>query len=117
MPIRLLADENFDHIVVRGLFRQAPALDLVRVQDVGLTGASDQTILAWAAANGRILLTHDRSTVPDFAYARLADSLPMTGVFVVDDRAAIRDCIDSLLLIDEESDTPEWNGQVIYLPW
>ena len=37
-----------------------PTLDIVRVQDVGLRTASDPDILAWAASEGRILLTHDR---------------------------------------------------------
>lgn len=48
-----------------------PKLDVVRVQDVGLIETPDPTILAWAAAEGRILLTHDRDTVPGFAYDRV----------------------------------------------
>ena len=35
------------------------SVDLVRVQDVGLEQADDTSILAWAAENNRILLTHD----------------------------------------------------------
>jgi predicted nuclease of predicted toxin-antitoxin system len=65
--LRLLSDENFNGEVVRGLLRQLPDLDVVRTQDVGLLGKDDPAILAWAAAEGRILLTHDRRTVPDFA--------------------------------------------------
>jgi predicted nuclease of predicted toxin-antitoxin system len=65
---RLLTDENFDGDIVRGLLRRMPELDVVRVQDVGLAETPDPNILAWAAADQRILLTHDRDTVPGFAY-------------------------------------------------
>ncbi len=53
--IKLLADENFDNTIVRGLFRRRSNLDIVRVQDVGLSGKDDPTILAWAAQEERIL--------------------------------------------------------------
>lgn len=48
--IRILTDENFDGDIFRGLVRRMPSLDVVRVQDVGLTETPDPTILAWAAA-------------------------------------------------------------------
>jgi predicted nuclease of predicted toxin-antitoxin system len=69
--LRLLADENFNGDIVRGLLLRQPDLDLVRVQDAGLAGADDPDILAWAAANNRILLTHDRATMPGYACERL----------------------------------------------
>jgi hypothetical protein len=47
--LQLLADENFNNNIVRGLPRRAPEIDIVRVQDVGLSGANDPTLLAWAA--------------------------------------------------------------------
>ena len=66
--LKLLADENFNGEIHRGLLRLLPNLDLIRVQDVGLLSADDPTILEWAAENGRIVLTHVRATFPDFAY-------------------------------------------------
>ena len=70
--IRLLADENFSASIVRGLVRRVPELDMVRVQDVGLTGADDPAVLAWAAQDGRVLLTHDVRTVTAFAWERVS---------------------------------------------
>lgn len=52
----LVADENFNNTIVRGLLRVKPNLDIVRVQDVGLFSASDPTVLEWAAKEDRILL-------------------------------------------------------------
>lgn len=74
-------------------------LDLLRVQDVGLREADDPAILAWAAMNGRILLTHDRATMPDFACDRLVAGEPMAGMFVINDRMPIRQAIDELILL------------------
>jgi predicted nuclease of predicted toxin-antitoxin system len=58
--IKLASDENFDADIVRGLLRRVPDLDIESVQDANLSGSSDPTILAWAARENRVLLTHDR---------------------------------------------------------
>jgi predicted nuclease of predicted toxin-antitoxin system len=78
-----------------------PDLDVVRVQDVGLAETPDPNILAWAAADQRILLTHDRDTVPGFAYDRVRGGEPMPGVFLVSDRMPKGQAIDELLLAVE----------------
>ena len=66
--LRLAADENFNSDIVRGLLRRKPGLDIVRIQDVGLSGADDPTVLEWAAREGRVLLTHDVTTITRYAY-------------------------------------------------
>jgi predicted nuclease of predicted toxin-antitoxin system len=113
--LRLLSDENFNGEIVRGLFRAHPTIDLVRVQDVGLSAADDSAILALAAENSRVLLTHDIATMPGFAYARVSAGQPMPGVFIVNDRAAIGQSIDDVLLYALYSKESEWEGQVLYL--
>lgn len=112
----LLSDENFNGDIVRGLLHHRPNLDLRRVQDVGLEAADDPTILEWAAANNCILLTHDRATMPDFAYTRVVAGQIMPGVFVVNDRLAVRQALEELLLLEDCSESAEWSGLVIYLP-
>jgi hypothetical protein len=62
------------------------------------------------------LLTHDKATMPDFAYARVAAGEPMPGVFVLNDRMPVREAIDELLLLAECSEPAEWDGLVLYLP-
>jgi predicted nuclease of predicted toxin-antitoxin system len=114
--LSLLSDENFNGDIIRGLFLRQPNLDLLRVQDVGLREVDDPAILAWAAINERILLTHDRATMPDFAYNRLVAREPMAGMFVVNDRMPIRQAIDELLLLIDCSAQVEWKGVVLYLP-
>lgn len=96
--LKLVSDENFDGDILRGLFRRRPDLDVVRVQDVGLMAALDPDILTWAAAEGRILLTHDRDTIPNFAYERAKAGQHMPGVFLVCDQMPIGQAIDEILL-------------------
>ncbi len=114
--IRLLTDNDFNGKIVRGLRRRRPGIDLVRVQDVGLANAPDPDILAWAAENDRIIATHDRNTMVGFARARIAAGEPMPGLFVADG-TAIRGVIDTLELIDGESQHAEWAGRIEFLPW
>lgn len=47
--LRFAAEENFNADILRGLLRRKPDLDIVRVQDVGLSGADDRAGLEWAA--------------------------------------------------------------------
>jgi len=71
-----------------------------------------RSVLAWAAEHNRILLTHDRATMPNFAYARMVAGQSMPGVFVVSDRLPVRQAIDELLLVDACFEQTEWAGLV-----
>lgn len=114
--LRLLADENFNNNIVRGLLRRVADLDIVRVQDVGLAGVDDPTLLEWAAQHNRVLLTHDVSTITQYAYARIEAVQAMPGVFEVSRTAPIGPVIEDILLLVECSLEDEWAGQIRYLP-
>ena len=114
--LRLAADENFSNDIVRGLLRRKPDLDIVRVQDAGLSGAADSRVLEWTAREGRILLTHDVSTMTRYAYERIQAGKPMPGVFEVSRNLPIGKIIEDILLLAEYSLEDECDGQVRYLP-
>ncbi len=114
--LRLAADENFNGNIVRGLLRRRPDLDIVRIQDVGLAGADDPAILAWAAEQRRILLTHDVETIVGFAYERVEAGQTMPGVFEVRLGLPIGQAIEDILLLATYSFEEEWEGRVAYLP-
>lgn len=69
--LHFASDENLNGDIGRGLRLHRPGLDLIRVQEAGFRGEDDPTVLAWAAEEGRIPLTHDRATLPGFAHARV----------------------------------------------
>jgi hypothetical protein len=116
MMLRLAADENFNNNIVRGLLRREPDLDIVRIQDVGLSGADDPSVLAWAAQEGRVLLTLDVATITKYAYDRVRAGQSMPGVFEVSRAVPIGRAIEDILLLAECSLEGEWEGQVQYLP-
>jgi hypothetical protein len=117
MPVRLLADENFNGDIWRGLLRRLPELDVVRAQDVGLMHASDAVILEWAANEGRILMTHDVATVTRHAHERVNQGLNMPGVVEVIATAPIGQVIDDLELFVFCSQPGEYEGRVLYIPF
>lgn len=114
--LKFLADENFNNRLLRGLLRHHPKLDIVRVQDVGLIGQDDPTILAWAAQKIRVLLTHDARTVTKYAYKRVTAGLPMPGVFEVSREAAFRILIEDIWLLAVYSLENEWENRICYIP-
>ena len=84
-------------IALRGLLRRKPDLDIIRVQDAGLAGADDATLLEWAPVDGRVVvITHDVSTLTKHAYGRVAAGRPMPGVFEVASGAGVGSAIDDL---------------------
>lgn len=114
--LSFVADENFRREIVLGLRLRRPDLDVVRVQDVGLRTADDPDILDWASRAGRLVLTHDASTMPDLAYARVARGEPMPGVCVVPDDLPTREAIDEIEVLAMCSHDREWVGRVVYVP-
>ena len=69
-----------------------------------------------AAQQGRVLLTHDVSTITRFAYERVRAGKPMPGIFELRRGVPIGRAIDDILLLAECSLEDEWEGQVRYLP-
>ncbi len=114
--LRLAADENFNHDIIRGLLRRQPDIDLISIQAAGLSGATDPTVLAWAAAEGRLLLTHDVTTLTRYAYDRVKAGQRLPGVVAVSRSVPLSQAIDDLLLLTELSRDDEWEGRILYLP-
>jgi hypothetical protein len=90
------------------VLRRRPDLDFICIQDVGLSGADDPMILEWAAQEGRVLLTHDVSTVTHYAYERVRAGKLMPGVFEVSRDVPIGIAIEDIILLAEGSMDDEW---------
>jgi predicted nuclease of predicted toxin-antitoxin system len=114
--IRLLTDENLDYDIVRGLWRRRPDLDVRSIKEAGLLGQEDPEVLAFAARDGRVVLTHDARTMTRFAIERVAAGDPMPGLVVVAVGAGLRDAIDDLLLIVECSVEEDLRDRILYVP-
>lgn len=47
--LRLLADENSNNDILRGLLRKVSSVDIARLQDTRLFSSPDERVLEWAA--------------------------------------------------------------------
>ena len=114
--LKFLADQNFNHNIVRGLLRRNPAIDIVSAAEAGLSRMTDPQLLEWAAHEQRVLLTHDVSTMTKYVYDRLEAGQAMPGLIEVSFFLNIGQVIEDLLLLAECSFDGEYEGQIIYLP-
>jgi len=114
--LRLLSDEDIPGAVIRELRQRQPGLDVVRVQEVNLLGASDPDVLEWAARQGRQVFTRDRSTMTAHAYDRVARGLPLPGLFVIPERMPVGQAVTELEMLALASEPDEWRDRVLFLP-
>src|SRR5579872_1695650 len=114
--LSVVADENFSQRILRGIKLRVRGLDALVAQNTGLCGASDPALLAWAAEQRRVLLTHDRQTIPRYAYDRIRSYQPMPGVIVVSDTMPVGEAIETLTIYLECSMPEELENLVVFVP-
>ena len=114
--IRILADENFNNHILKGLVRLNPDVEIVRVQDTEMYTKPDPDLLAWAAEQGYVLVSHDYRTIPKFANDRIEANLPMMGVIMAHRNLPLRQVIDDLLVFIIATEPEEWVNRMEFLP-
>ena len=114
--IALLIDENFNQRILRGLKRRIPELDYLLVQETEVFQQDDPLVLDWAAANNRVVVTHDVNTMTKYAFERLEAGQALPGVVLVPRDVPIGSAIEELAILLACSQPEEFPGRVIYLP-
>jgi predicted nuclease of predicted toxin-antitoxin system len=99
--LRLARDADVHGAIIRGLRRCLPEIDLVRVQEALAEGTPDAEVLAWAAAENRVLISNDRNTMVGLAYRRVAARESVPGLIITSNSQPIRSAIDDILLLAE----------------
>ena len=115
MTPRFQADADFNHKIVLGLRRREPALDFRDAHAGGLIGVPDPEVLRIAAESGRILVSHDRKTMPGHLL-RFIDERTSPGVIIVSQDLDIGFAIEDLLIVWAASDAAEWRNQLGFVP-
>ena len=114
--LRLAADADFNYRIIRGLVRRNPSLDIIAIRDIGMAELVDPYVLEWAAESGRVLLTHDVSTMRMYATERLRNSRAMPGLVIVHQWIPIGRAIDDILALAERSTGDELANPIVFLP-
>jgi hypothetical protein len=106
------ADGDLNQIIVTATRQREPSIDFRSAADVGLEGVPDSEVLEQPARDGRILISHDRRTMPVHFRARLKSGKPSPGVLIVPQHAAFGPVVDAIVLIWATSEPDEWQNQV-----
>jgi len=114
--MRFATDENFDRRILDGLRIRLPELDIIRVQDTEMYQLSDPELLGKLAFQGRILLTHDISTMPGFVYERIKNGQSVPGVVAVPQTMPVGQALDDLELMIGAGQPADFENQVKYIP-
>jgi hypothetical protein len=115
MRPRFQADADFNHKVVVGLRRRELSVDFLSAREGGVVGFPDPDVLAIAAGAGRILVSHDRKTMPGH-FARFCETRSSPGLIIVSQDLDIGAAIEELLLIWLATDAEEWVERVGFVP-
>ena len=112
---RFQADADFNQKVVLGLRRRDPAIDFQSAYAGRVIGLPDREVLSLAAEAGRILVSHDRSTMPT-QFVQFLATRSSPGLIIVDQDLDIGGSIEELLLIWAGTDLEEWTDRIGYVP-
>lgn len=116
--LRLASDADVHGEIIRGLRRRLPEIDLARAQSALPDRTPDREVLAWAAAENRILITNDRNSMVGLVYKLVAAGERVPGLIVTTNEQSIGSSIDDILLIAEFLSEQEVRDQVVvFLPF
>ena len=115
MKIKFLADENLRRAIVLGTLRREPTISFLHAFEVGAAQRSDLTVLKIAAAEGRVLVSHDVRTMPRY-FLEFTRQRSSPGLILVPQRLPISVTIDDLVLLWSASEDFEWVNRLLYLP-
>jgi hypothetical protein len=115
MKIRFQADADFNQHIVRAVRRRALAIDFQTAHEARLHGVDDVGVLAQAAVEGRLVVSHDYHTMPQH-FAAFVTTGKSAAVLLVSQALPLRAVVDDLLLIWEASEAEEWINRLDTLP-
>ena len=115
MKVRFLADANFNRKIIAGVQRRETQINFLSGAQVDLTGIPDLQVLALAASEGRLLLTHDVRTMVS-AFQEFTSTSLSSGVLLVAQNAPLGPVINALIRIWEESSAEEWKNRIGWIP-
>jgi predicted nuclease of predicted toxin-antitoxin system len=115
MKVCFQADADLNAEIVAGVLPREPGIDFQTADEASLRRLPDPEVLALAAQENRILVTHDRRTMPrHFADFILHHSSP--GVFIIAQTVSVRVAIEELLLVWAASESEEWTNLIVEPP-
>jgi hypothetical protein len=115
MRIRYQADADLKGIILLAAVRREPAMDFQTAFAAGLAHLQDLDVLAIAAKEGRLLVTHDQRTMPRH-FADFIGKNKSSGVLMVPQHIPAPVVVEDLLLIWNATEAEEWINRICFRP-
>lgn len=115
MKLRYQADADLNERIVTGVLRREPSIDFQTASQAGFWSLSDQEVLELSAQQGRVLVSHDRKTMP-VHFARFLERQNSPGLLIVSQKADMGVVIDDLILLWVATEAEDWINQVCPIP-
>jgi len=115
LRIRFQADADLRVPIIKGLKRRDPSVDFATAHEAGLAGLNDRAVLALAASDGRVLVSHDVSTMPE-EFARFIETQTSPGVILISQELSYREAIEGLLQDWSSTEPEDWENVLSFLP-
>ena len=96
MKLRFQADADLKEDIAKGVMRREPEIDFRTATSASLSRLSDLEVLTLAAEEGRILVSHDRKTMPQ-TFGRFIQSRMSPGLFLISQKTDLLVSIESVL--------------------
>ena len=116
MKLTFQADADLDGRVLRGLRRAAPEIDIRSAADAGLAALDDLQVLRLTAADGRVLISQDRRTMPGHFQRLVRSGANSPGVVLLREGISISTAIEQRLLLWAASEADEWTNRLLWIP-
>ena len=118
MSIRFQADNDLKRIIVDAALRREPLIDFQSAQAARLDDLDDEAVLRLAASQSRILVSHDKRTMPKALASFVASGGTSPGVLlVIPQSAPIRESVEALILIWAGDRASDWNNLNAKIPF
>jgi hypothetical protein len=90
-------------------------MEFQSAHEAGLHGLDEDVVLALAAREGRMLVSHGRRTMPRH-FDDFISNGTSAGLILISQNLPITDVADDLMLIGEASEAEEWFNRLDALP-
>jgi predicted nuclease of predicted toxin-antitoxin system len=114
--IRFEADADLKHAIVAGTLRRSASLDFRRAEAAPLEGLADPAVLALAAEEGRVLVSHDVNTMERHFHDFIQNQDSPGLILIPQTRVSTRQAIDGLILLWEVLDAADLENRVCVFP-
>jgi predicted nuclease of predicted toxin-antitoxin system len=115
MKIKFQADADLRDPIVSGVKRREPMIDFKTANEAQLEGVPDTEVLARAANEGRMLVSHDVNTMPEH-FAEFIKTRTSPEVVLINQDLQYSKAIDGLIRLWITAEAEDWENPLSFLP-